>query len=218
MRRGGALQVPASLWGGHSPLKKYEYVILGAGCAGLSLCYYLLEAGVTEPVLILDQKAGFADDRTWCFWDVEPTPFSHLAAKRWNTWTLQAAGSTVEQNTGRYPYQCITAADFYEHVLNRISSFENVSLHLGETVASCKEYGGETFVRTDQGTYTGRYVFDGRGLSPNSPTFEKARSQAVWMPQKFLGLRLRSRKPVFDPDRCRLMDFSVSQQRGLRFV
>lgn len=103
-------------------------MILGAGCAGLSLCYYLLEAGVTEPVLILDQKAGFADDRTWCFWDVEPTPFSHLAAKRWNTWTLQAAGSTVEQNTGRYPYQCITAADFYEHVLNRISSFEYLRL------------------------------------------------------------------------------------------
>lgn len=40
----------------------------------------------------------------------------------------------------------------------------------------------------------------------------------MWVPQKFLGLRLRSRKPVFDPDRCRLMDFSVSQQRGLRFV
>lgn len=199
--------------GGH-----YEYVILGAGCAGLSLCHYLLEQGVTEPILILDQKSGFADDRTWCFWDVETTPFSHLAAKRWHSWTFHTTGAVVEQKTERYPYQCINAADFYEDVLQKISARGNVTLRLGEAVEAYKEHGDETFVQAGQDAYTAHYVFDGRGLPPDSPTFEEARREAVWVPQKFLGLRLRSRRAVFDPERCTLMDFSVGQDRGLRFA
>ncbi|MGB3632852.1 MAG: lycopene cyclase family protein [Rubrobacteraceae bacterium] len=218
LRDGRPIVVPENLK--LNPLENgyYEYVILGAGCAGLSLCRYLLEQGATEPILILDQKSEFADDRTWCFWDVEPTPFSHLANKQWGSWAIHAAGDIVEQKTERYPYQCLTAADFYRSVLEKISHHKNVTLQLGEPVESCKEHEGETFIQTTQNTYTARYVFDGRGLPPNSPMFEEARIKAVWVPQKFVGLRIRSREPVFDPERCTLMDFSVSQERGLRFV
>lgn len=41
----------------------YESIILGAGCSGLSLCYYLLEEGVDAPILVLDRKRTFEDDR-----------------------------------------------------------------------------------------------------------------------------------------------------------
>ena len=218
LRTSDPIPVPENLRSDPVEDSHYEYVILGAGCAGLSLCYYLLEQGVTEPILILDQKSEFVDDRTWCFWDVEPTPFSHLAAKRWGSWLIQAVGEAVEQKTERYPYQCLTAADFYTSVLERTSSYNNVTLHLEEPVESWKEYGGETFVQTARDAYTAHYLFDGRGLPPSSPTFEEARNQAVWVPQKFVGLRLRTRGAVFDPERCTIMDFSVSQERGLRFV
>ncbi len=217
LRRSRLIAIPESLRARSSEKEHYEYVILGAGCAGLSLCCYLLEQGITEPILILDQKSEFLDDRTWCFWDVEPTLFSHLTNKRWNSWTLHAGSDNVAQKTERYPYQCVTAADFYEDALGRIS-IKNVTLQLGESVAGYKEYAEKTFIQTEQNTYTARYVFDGRGLSPDSPMFGKARKQAVWVPQKFVGLRLRSRQPVFDPERCTLMDFSVSQERGLRFA
>ena len=218
LRSGRTIIIPENLKPSQSSSAHYEHVILGAGCAGLSLCCYLLERGVAGPILILDQKNEFSDDRTWCFWEVEHTPFSHLAAKRWNSWTVHTTDGTVEQSTERHPYQCINAADFYEDALKKMSAHENVTLRLGEAVASYKEHGGETFVQTAQGVYTARYVFDGRGLPPDSPTFEEARRRAVWVPQKFLGLRLRTRRPVFDPGRCKLMDFSVSQSRGLRFA
>jgi hypothetical protein len=73
----GQARVPDALNG--TRREAYEFVILGAGCAGLSLCHYLLEEGIDAPILIVDRRASFDDDRTWCFWDVEPTPFSHLA-------------------------------------------------------------------------------------------------------------------------------------------
>lgn len=214
----GPIEIPAVSLLERPVRDHYEYVILGAGCAGLSLCYYLLEQGVTEPILLLDQKSEFTDDRTWCFWDVEPTPFSHLAKKRWNSWSVRSDGRTVSQVGERHPYLCLTAADFYEHALEWISSRGNVTLRLDENIEGYKEHAGEVSVRTSQNVYSAQHVFDGRGLPPGSPVFEEARRQAVWVPQKFLGLRLRSREPVFDPGRCTLMDFFVSQERGLRFV
>lgn len=217
-RISGSLPIPPTLLEDKSEDKEFEYVILGAGCAGLSLCYYLLEHGVESRILILDGKDSFTDDRTWCFWDVEPTPFSKLAAHQWSAWSLHAPGSNVVQETSRYPYLCLTAADFYEYTLESLASHANVTLKLGEPVESYKEHEGKTYIETSRDNYSARYVFDGRGLPPGSAVFEEARAEGTWVPQKFLGLRLRSAKPVFDPDTCTLMDFDLNQGRGLRFV
>ncbi len=217
--RGGTVRVPeALLVGNHSEPGHYGFVILGAGCAGLSFCYYLLEQGVEAPILILDQKSGFEDDRTWCFWDVEETPFSHLATRRWNSWSLYAGGDSVLQTSDENPYMCLTGADFYRYALERISTYPNVTLRLGEGVEDYKEHAGITYVRTPERTYTADYVLDGRGLLPGSQVFEEARKKARWVPQRFLGLRLRTNRPVFDPEVCTLMDFSVSQDPGPRFM
>jgi lycopene beta-cyclase len=196
----------------------YEFVILGAGCSGLSLCYYLLEEGVDAPILILDRKESFEDDRTWCFWDVEPTPFTHLALKEWRSWSFASATGGVTQTTRRYPYKYLAARDFYEHALSRLARSPNVTVRLGEKAADYAERSGEVRIETSDGTVSARHVFDGRGLPPGSPAFEEARRRAVWVPQKFLGLRVRAERLVFDPVCCTLMDFSVDQSRGLRFV
>ncbi len=215
--RGREIPVPDEL-SRHDGEDRYEFAILGAGCAGLSLCYYLLELGVKGPILVLDHKQSFADDRTWCFWDVEPTPFSHLAVHSWSSWSVKADGPTVYQTTDHYPYLCLTGADFYEYVLQRLAVRGNVTLRLGERVEGYKEHGQETYVKTTGGSYTARYVFDGRGLPPGSAVFEEARRKSCWLPQKFLGLRIRTERDVFDPGMCTLMDFSVDQGRGLRFA
>ncbi len=197
---------------------RYEFVILGAGCSGLSLCYYLLERGVDAPILILDRKRTFEDDRTWCFWDVEPTPFTQLALKEWRFWDFVSAGRSVTQTTNRYPYKCLAGRDFYEHVLDRLAESPNVTLRLAEEVGGYIEENDEVRVETSGGTLRSRQVFDGRGLPPGSPVFEEAQRRATWVPQKFLGLRIQAREPIFDLEHCTLMDFSVDQSRGLRFV
>lgn len=197
----------------------YNYVILGAGCAGLSLCYQLLRRSVTGSILILDRKTEFLDDRTWCFWDVEPTPFSHLANRRWNSWKLRAAGREVVRGAAKHPYLCLSGADFYEAALGYVSQHPNVSLALGEEAEiSPNPSSSGARVSTAGGVYEGRVVLDCRGLRPETPVFERASKEAQWVPQKFVGLRVRAASPVFDAERCTLMDFSVSQSRGLRFA
>ena len=217
-RRGATVPLPDALKPGPREPGSYAYVILGAGCAGLSLCYYLLERGVEEPILILDRKEDFADDRTWCFWDVERTPFSDLAARRWSSWDVRAGGRRVVHTSERHPYLCLAGADFYRAALARISGHPNVTVRLGEDVRGLGEFEGGVRVETSGGTYPAGRVFDGRGLSPDLAAFGEARRGGRWISQQFLGLRLRAREPVFDPETCTLMDFEVDQGRGLRFA
>ncbi len=217
IRRSEPVRIPESLLGGVED-DSYEYVILGAGCAGLSLCYYLLESEVEAPILILDRKTRFDDDRTWCFWDVEDTLFSHLEIRNWNSWSVHDGARDIFHTSQAYSYRCITAASFYEYALKNIAKHTNVKLQLGADVEGYEERGAETRVSTADRTYQASYVFDGRGLSSGSKIFETARREAVWIPQQFTGLRLRTARPVFDPSSCTLMDFSVSQERGLRFM
>ncbi len=217
-RRGRPVPLPEGLGPRGPEPERYGYAILGAGCAGLSLCHYLLERGVDAPILILDRKEAFADDRTWCFWDVEETPFSGRAVRRWSSWAVRAGGREVVHTSARYPYLCLTGADFYEEALGGISAHDNVTVRLGEDVRSCKELDDGVLVVTSAGSYLTGNVFDGRGLPPDSAALKKARGEATWISQQFLGLRLRARRPVFDPETCTLMDFSVDQSRGLRFA
>ena len=217
-RRGRSVPLPERLRPRGPEPERYRYAILGAGCAGLSLCHYLLERGVEAPILILDRKEAFADDRTWCFWDVEETPFSGRAVRRWNPWSVRAEGREVVHTSGRYPYLCLTGADFYEDALGKISSHGDVTVRLGEEVRSVKELDDGVLVVTSAGSYLAGRVFDGRGLPPDSAARKEARGGGAWISQQFLGLRLRARRPVFDPDTCTLMDFSVDQSRGLRFA
>ncbi len=217
-RRSGPVEVPESLLAGRAGAEQYGFIILGAGCAGLSLCHYLLERGVTEPILILDHKTTFEDDRTWCFWDVQDTPFSHLARASWHSWSVMDGNRTITQTSEKYPYLCLAGGDFHECVLRSIAAYPNVTLRLGEAVAGYEERGGHALVRTLGGSYAARVVLDGRGLGAGSPVFEELRRSSCWVPQQFLGWRLRTTRPVFDPEVCTLMDFSVSQRRGLRFM
>lgn len=57
--------------------KTYDYIIAGAGCAGLSLLYrILLEPELcSKEILIIDREKKSNDDITWCFWEKSPDIF-----------------------------------------------------------------------------------------------------------------------------------------------
>lgn len=217
-RRSDPVLIPAPLTDQRVDRELYEYVILGAGCSGLTLCLALLDAGVTGPILLLDQRTEYRDDRTWCFWDVESTRFSHLAIARWNSWSVRSGTSIVNSGSNRYDYLCLAARDFYECALTALAQHDNVTLRLGETVSGNHDGGETNIVSTDRVDYRAQQVIDGRGLPVGSARLAAAVAGATWLPQQFLGLRIRAHRPTFDPSECVLMDFDVPQHRGLRFL
>lgn len=228
-RRDAGVAVPPSLaeHRGHDTAPAsdvIDVVILGAGCAGLSLCLQLLEAGVTAPILLIDSRRHYTDDRTWCWWDVESTPFTHLAYARWTHSEVRSSGIKATATSERYPYLCLSAADFYADALNRIAHYDNVTLKLDTMVTALDLTGDQSQVSaTTTGLsetlhYRAKMLIDARGLAPDSSTVAEIKRNSLWISQQFLGQRIRANRPVFDPTRCMLMDFAVSQKRALRFM
>ena len=185
------------------------YVILGAGAAGLSLCYYLLEAGVSEDIIVLDQRTRFTNDRTWCFWNVHPHPFVPLVTHCWHNWRLfSPEGEEIRQMGAAIGYARLRAADFYGAALERIARAPNVSLRLGESITGYVEDDQCVHVRTGHGEIKAAQVFDGRGAAP----------KGAGLRQHFLGQTVQTSAMAFDPACPTLMDFRVGQESGVRFM
>ena len=51
--------------------KSYDYIILGAGCAGLSLLMRMIGSNQfnDKKILLIDKEQKNKNDRTWCFWE-----------------------------------------------------------------------------------------------------------------------------------------------------
>ncbi len=188
-----------------------RYVILGAGGAGLSLCHALLARGVTAPIVILDPKPRFDDDRTWCFWDTRPNPFLPLSSHGWHEWGVRdASGKRAVQTSSKTSYRCLRGRDFYDAVLFEIRRHPNVTLCLGDAADSVTQDSDGVTVRAGQCEYRADYVFDSR-----PPRFAPTPGDFV---QRFRGRFVRANRPVFTPARCTLMDFEVDQTPGPHFV
>ncbi len=186
------------------------YVIIGAGASGLSLCHALLERGVTDDIVIIDQKTEFADDRTWCFWDTVPHPYSGLASHCWQRWDVNGISGFASQTSVHGGYACLRGIDFYNHIAQIICRAPNVMLKLGRPVESVQNLVSGVRVTARGETWNADAVFDSRPrpAPPGGLSFS----------QRFFGQFVRTSAPAFDPSRCTLMDFRVSQRLGLRFV
>ena len=188
-----------------------RYVILGAGAAGLSLCHALLERGVTDNIVVLDRKTSFTDDRTWCFWNTVPHPYSPLVSHCWHRWdVVQSEGNIAAQASAHTGYACLRGSDFYAYVTEAIRRHPNVTLKLGCSADSIAPNAHGVSVTAGGEAWDADYVFDSR---PRPAPFG-----GLSFSQRFFGQFVQTNVPMFDPGRCTLMDFRVSQERGLHFV
>ena len=64
-------------------MKKFDYVIIGGGCAGLSLAYELeINNRLKDKTLaIIENRKEYKRDKTWSFWRVTPHNFDDCVKK-----------------------------------------------------------------------------------------------------------------------------------------
>lgn len=177
--------------------------ILGGGLAGLSLALQLYRAGLRRPIEILEPRATYGDDRTWCFWATVPHPFESLVATRWRRWRVTAPDGAVAEGTARYPYCRLPAGAFYESVLAELARAPQVRLHRGVSAGAVATTDGGFVVDSALGRLEAGTVFDARPPAPG--TWPAGRHPVLW--QDFLGWRVRTTRDAFDPGAVDLMDF-----------
>ena len=196
------------------PKNKYDYIIAGAGCAGYSLLYHLLQDPILskKKILVVDANFNKGNDRTWCFWEDQAGPFESIVCKKWSN--IEVLKETMQRllPTAPFEYKMIQGIDFYQHISAFAKGFNNVEWVASKILSIDAEHDG-AIVHWDGGAANADYVF-------SSIHGDRIQS-ALW--QHFKGIVVEFDSPVydapiFDERVARLMDFNVPQMDATAFM
>ncbi len=191
----------------------YDLIILGGGCAGLSLALRLAELGSRCPrTLIIEQRAVYTNDRTWCFWGDTRTPMQHLAKKKWQQISLRAGAGQTTLQCAATPYHMIPAAAFYAEAIAVIEQTSAITLVMKTALTSPpRRVGSKWQLSSWRGVCETGMVVDTRpGPLP------KAGAATLW--QSFYGHEIVCDSDCFDPACVELMDFDQSDPSRILFT
>ena len=109
-------------------MKEFDYIIIGGGCAGLSLAYELnINKKLDKKTLaIIEIREKYKRDKTWSFWKVVNHNFEDCVIKSWNNFTINFLHGSHEIVNKQYPYQTIDSGLFYKKVIDSLKKNQNI--------------------------------------------------------------------------------------------
>ena len=194
-------------------LPHYDLVIIGGGCAGLSLASKLSEYGEKAPkVLILEQRKNYTNDRTWCFWDIDHPAYQSLVSHAWCTFEVANRERVHHFDCNQHPYLMLESQHFYEAAIKQINTHPKIQLMLGQEVLSAPINTDEGWhISTAHTTFTAKQVIDTRPPKQMNP-----QDSVLW--QSFVGYEIQTQSDCFSPEKMVLMDFDHTFEHGLAFI
>ncbi|GAA2431160.1 lycopene cyclase family protein [Actinomadura vinacea] len=198
-----------------------DVVIVGAGAAGLSLAYHLVEMGgpgAPPTVTLVEALDGplRPPDRTWCFWEKGESEYEDAVAASWRRLrVLGRDGRAITDRTCPYRYKMIRSAGFRDLMERRLARHAEVRMVRADVDVVRDTRGGAEVIGTAAGgrrlTMRARWVYDSR------PPRDLPRARSTLL-QHFRGWFVHTEAPAFDPDVVLLMDFRTPQPRhGVSF-
>lgn len=210
-------------------MKSFDYIISGAGCAGLSLaCRMALSNKFSDKqILIIDKEQKNKNDRTWCFWEKENGFFEDAVCKHWDYIDVLNEDKHLHINISPYKYKMIRGLDFYKYAQKIISSVKNITT-INADVEKINSVEGGVVVKTNGEEFFGEEVFNSIPFSNQTHNLSKSsakggeslkvRKGKYYLLQHFKGYFIKTPKPAFNIDTATLMDFHVKQFDDTRFV
>ena len=189
-----------------------ELIVLGGGCAGLSLAARLLEQRPSMPLVVVEPRAAYQEDRTWCGWRLTPHFFQDCAVAEWDQWRIFGRGGRRLLRHSSYPYEMIRASRFYDKACRVIEQGSRATLLMGTEAGLVAEAADHVVVHLADGrSLRSRYVIDTR------PQPRALKSPWLW--QNFVGyvVALDGLAAGFD-DIPTLMDFQDTGPDVTRFM
>ncbi len=193
---------------------KYDYIVTGGGCAGLSFILHVLREPslAQKKILLIEREEKASNDRTWCYWEKDAGLFEEIVYRKWNKAWFHGGSYSSLKDLGAYSYKMIRGIDFYTHCHGIISRSGRVDRVKAAVTGIQNSTHGVEVVAGNQ-LFSGQYVF-------NSILFEQPQisSNCHYLLQHFKGWIIETPHPVFDPEHPTLMDFRVGQGEGTTFV
>ena len=175
-------------------MKEFDYVIIGGGCAGLSLAFELeINNKLKDKSLaIIENREKYERDKTWSFWKVFDHNFQDCVIKSWNNFTINTPDASRELKSEKFPYQSIDSGKFYNKVNIKLKFNKNINF----------------FKSLDEIDSSNSVIFN----SVNESITDKSK---LW--QHFQGIEIETKKNIFDEEIFNLMDFNCDQKDAVHF-
>lgn len=192
--------------------KKYDYIIAGAGCAGYSMLYHLLQDPdlSKKKILVIDPNFEKGNDRTWCFWEDGVGPFESIVCNKWSSIEVLKGGMYRQLSTAPFEYKMIQGVDFYHFVQGFAKRFDSIDWQIAKVESITSLGSNQARVVWDSGSAIGTYVFS------SIPPMGLSLQPSLW--QHFKGIVVEFEEPRLDDTVARLMDFNVPQMEATAFM
>ncbi len=196
----------------------YDYIITGAGCAGLSLLHRMMKHSFfnNKKILLIDKIKKNNNDRTWCFWEQQPGLFEDIVYHSWQQIDFYSNDFSARFDLEPYIYKMIRGIDLYSTVLSEAKENSNVEI-IYEDVQSVFNNESYAVVKTSESTFHADYIF-------NSIIFNDWKKDALQQKniyvllQHFKGWIIETSENIFDDRIATFMDFRVEQDKGTTFI
>ena len=175
-------------------MKEFDYVIIGGGCAGLSLAYELEihDKLLDKTLAIIETRPDYKRDKTWSFWKVFDHNFQDCVIKSWDNFSINTPEASQELRNKRYSYQSVDSGKFYNKINLKLSTNKNIQF----------------FKSLDEINTTNSIIF-------NSVYDGSVDKSNLW--QHFQGIEIETDKDIFDDRILNLMDFNCEQRDAVHF-
>ena len=175
-------------------MREFDYIIIGGGCAGLSLAYELETNRKLKDksLAIIEPREEYKRDKTWSFWKVIHHNFEDCVKKSWDNFTINIPGNTKHIECKNTPYQTIDSGLFYSKIINTLKKNKNINFFKNINEVDIKD----------------SFIFN--SLSDNH--YDKSN---LW--QHFSGFEIETDKDLFDDKIFNLMDFDCDQKNSVHF-
>tara|TARA_B100001057_G_scaffold9171_1_gene8403 strand:+ start:1024 stop:2091 length:1068 start_codon:yes stop_codon:yes gene_type:complete len=175
-------------------MKEFDYIIIGGGCAGLSLAYELEihEKLKNKTLAIIEPRVEYKRDKTWSFWKMSSHNFEDCIKKSWSNFTVNIPEFTNHLQCENYPYQSIDSGLFYKKINTKLKENKNIFFFKDLKEINLKN----------------SFIFN------SVPSIKKNHSN-IW--QHFCGVEIETKNNFFDEEIFNLMDFDCEQRESVHF-
>ena len=175
-------------------MREFDYVIIGGGCAGLSLAYELEihEKLKDKSLAIIEPRDEYKRDKTWSFWKVTSHNFDDCVKKNWKNFSINIPDKTNYLDCKNFPYQSIDSGLFYKKINNKLKENKNIFFFKDISEINLKNC----------------FIF-------NSVPSIKEDHRNLW--QHFCGVEIETQDNFFDDEIFNLMDFDCDQRGSVHF-
>lgn len=192
-------------------MEKFDYIIVGAGCSGLSLAYEMNVKNLfnDKTCAIIDKRKEFNRDKIWSYWNIYEHSFYDCLINKWDKFCVKKNQNEIILDCENFQYQSIDSQKFYKKILDNLNLNKNIKLILNKSVDKIYENKDEAIVQCSDEIFRTDIIF-------NSSLDNKTTKESELF-QHFYGCEVVFDENVNLPEYPIIMDFNCNQDSWVHF-